>query len=45
MTWYKLIKQHYDWGFYTDEQVYNFARLGKITEDEADTITGKTTDE
>ena len=42
MTWYDVIKLNYDWGMYTKEQVYEFVRLNKITEEEANRITGNT---
>lgn len=44
MNWYEQVKLLYDWGFYTNEQVYLFVGFSQITKEQADEITGKTTD-
>lgn len=38
---FKQIKKFYDLGLYTDEQVADFVKKGKITADEYELITGK----
>lgn len=38
MSWYKMIKQFYDWDLYTEEQVYRFVTRGQITQEEAEQI-------
>lgn len=43
MDWYANIKRCYDWNCYTDEQVYQFVDLKKITKEQADEITSKET--
>ena len=46
MTWYDLIRSYYqDWNIYTEEQVYRFVEYGKITQEQADEIVGKTPNE
>ena len=40
MNWYKIIKDAYTKGLYTDEQVDIFAEKGKITKKQAKEIKG-----
>ncbi|ASS66364.1 MULTISPECIES: XkdX family protein [unclassified Paenibacillus] len=40
MDWYATIKRYYDLSCYTPAQVQRFVTLGKITQEQADTIIG-----
>lgn len=40
MNWYRNIEIFYDYGYYTEDQVFRFVELGKITLEEANTIIG-----
>lgn len=40
MNWFKRVKQGYDGGFYTKEQVAIFVVAGRITAEQYEEITG-----
>ena len=38
---YEKIKRYYDLGLYTDEQIADFVRKGKLTPEQYESITGE----
>lgn len=45
MNWYEKIKKYYDKGYYTNEDLDKFVKNGKITQEEADEISGRNKEE